>query len=98
MRKMRIYKHRKAKTDYMKTIYTVSELQEAISSDKAAGKKVGLVPTMGALHAGHITLVERCVSENDVCVVSVFVNPHTVSTIRTTWSTIPVRRKKMLHC
>lgn len=59
----------------MKTIYTVSELQKAISSDKAAGKKVGLVPTMGALHAGHITLVERCVSENDVCVVSVFVNP-----------------------
>ncbi|MDD4922744.1 MAG: pantoate--beta-alanine ligase [Bacteroidales bacterium] len=59
----------------MKTIYTILELQKAISCDKTAGKKVGLVPTMGALHAGHIKLVEKCVSENDICVVSVFVNP-----------------------
>jgi len=65
----------KFKTGKMKTIYTIAELQKTISADKAAGKMVGLVPTMGALHAGHIQLVERCVRENDICVVSVFVNP-----------------------
>ena len=59
----------------METIYTISALQNILSAKKAADKKVGLVPTMGALHSGHIALVERCVSENDVCVVSVFVNP-----------------------
>lgn len=50
-------------------------MQEAILSCKTNGKTIGLVPTMGALHEGHASLVRRCVSENDVCVVSVFVNP-----------------------
>jgi pantoate--beta-alanine ligase len=59
----------------MKTIYTISELQKTVASEKAAGKKIGFVPTMGALHAGHISLVNQCISENEVCIVSVFVNP-----------------------
>ena len=59
----------------MKTVKTVAELQQAISAGKADGGKVGFVPTMGALHEGHLHLVRRCKSENDICVVSVFVNP-----------------------
>lgn len=54
---------------------TVKELSGALASWKAEGKQVGLVPTMGALHAGHASLVERSVAENDVTVVSIFVNP-----------------------
>lgn len=59
----------------MKILQTIKELQTEISALKAAGKLVGLVPTMGALHAGHASLVKRSVAENDVTVVSIFVNP-----------------------
>lgn len=59
----------------MKIIQTIKELQAELSALKAMGQTVGLVPTMGALHAGHASLVERCVAENDVTVVSIFVNP-----------------------
>ena len=59
----------------MKLIHTIQELQAALDEFRAAGKKIGLVPTMGALHAGHASLVKRCVAENDAAVVSVFVNP-----------------------
>ena len=59
----------------MKVIHTIKDLQAELTALRAQGKKVGLVPTMGALHAGHASLVKRSANENDVTVVSVFVNP-----------------------
>ena len=63
------------KVKYMQIITTKSELQAVIKACKAAGQTIGLVPTMGALHQGHASLVQRAVEDNDICVVSVFVNP-----------------------
>ena len=59
----------------MEIVHTIKDLQAGLSALRAQGKKVGLVPTMGALHAGHASLVKRCVAENDAAVVSVFVHP-----------------------
>jgi pantoate--beta-alanine ligase len=59
----------------MEIIRSVNALKEAVARFKAEGKTIGFVPTMGALHAGHISLVDRCRAENDAVVVSVFVNP-----------------------
>ncbi|MDE7153614.1 MAG: pantoate--beta-alanine ligase [Muribaculaceae bacterium] len=59
----------------MEVIRTINELKQRVSEAKANNKTVGLVPTMGALHAGHLSLVERARNDNDVVVVSVFVNP-----------------------
>ena len=59
----------------MKVFTKIVDLQNALFEDRKSGKSVGLVPTMGALHEGHASLVLRSVKENDVTVVSVFVNP-----------------------
>lgn len=59
----------------MKLIQTIQELRTELDALRKGGKTIGLVPTMGALHAGHASLVKRAVAENDVVVVSDFVNP-----------------------
>lgn len=59
----------------IKVITSIAELKQALEADRKAGRSIGLVPTMGALHEGHASLVRRSVKENDVTVVSDFVNP-----------------------
>ena len=59
----------------MKVVNTISELKATLGAFRKEGKSVGLVPTMGALHAGHASLVGRSLRENDVTAVSIFVNP-----------------------
>lgn len=59
----------------MKVFNKIVDLQNELFNVRKEGKKIGLVPTMGALHEGHASLVKRSVSENDVTVVSVFLNP-----------------------
>ncbi len=59
----------------MKVINKTSDLQAIIKQFKNDGKSIGLVPTMGALHKGHLSLVKNSISNNDITVVSIFVNP-----------------------
>ena len=59
----------------MRTVAAVAELREALAPERAAGRSIGLIPTMGAFHEGHLSLIRRARSDCDVVVVSLFVNP-----------------------
>ena len=59
----------------MKVVHTIKDLHELLQEARREGKTIGLVPTMGALHEGHASLVRRSVEENDTTVVSIFLNP-----------------------
>lgn len=59
----------------MRTVHTVGELRAALGSDRRAGRTIGLVLTMGALHDGHLSLITRASEQCDRVVVSLFVNP-----------------------
>ena len=59
----------------MQVFNKIFELQNKLFDDRKQGKSIGLVPTMGALHDGHASLVKKSVTDNDITVVSVFVNP-----------------------
>jgi len=59
----------------MITVHTIAELRQHVRATRQAGKRVGFVPTMGNLHDGHISLIDRARSDSDFVVSSIFVNP-----------------------
>ena len=58
-----------------KVITTINEMQSIVKQHQREGKTIGFVPTMGALHDGHLTMMKQSVNENDLTVISIFVNP-----------------------
>jgi pantoate--beta-alanine ligase len=59
----------------MRSVRTIAELRELLDTERRAGRSIGLVPTMGFFHEGHLSLMRRARQDNDVLVVSLFVNP-----------------------
>ena len=58
-----------------KIVTTINDMQEIVKSYRSQGKTIGFIPTMGALHDGHLKMMRMSVENNDVTVISIFVNP-----------------------
>jgi len=59
----------------IKVVNTIEEIEKTVSREKSSGKSIGLVPTMGYFHDGHLSLMKKSVEENDITITSLFVNP-----------------------